>query len=107
LLEKLAEGAFKQKGMALPAAITAENRITPMRDDDEEKALIEGDAAMTKFASVLAVLTRQGHLIGNGVPNEYLQVIEQQKELEAFSALVYSSNFEFIAETDDSPASWF
>ncbi|PUU80535.1 Peroxin-3 [Tuber borchii] len=110
LLEKLADGAFKQKAMALPAAISAESRITPIHDDDddgEEKALMEGDSATTKFASVLAVLARQGHLIGNGVPNEYLQVIEQQKELEAFSALVYSSNFEFVAETDDGPASWF
>jgi peroxin-3 len=107
LLEKLADGAFKQKDMALPPVITAENRITPMRDGDEERALMESDAATTKFASVLAVLTRLGHLIGSGVPNEYLQVIEQQKELEAFSALVYSSNFEFIAEGDDSPASWF
>jgi len=110
LLEKLADGAFKQKAMALPAAIPAESRITPIHDDDddgEEKALMEGDSATTKFASVLAVLARQGHLIGNGVPNEYLQVIEQQKELEAFSALVYSSNFEFVAETDDGPASWF
>lgn len=109
LLEKLADGAFKQKAMALPATIPAESRITPIHDDDdgEEKALMEGDSATTKFASVLAVLARQGHLIGNGVPNEYLQVIEQQKELEAFSALVYSSNFEFVAETDDGPASWF
>ncbi|CUS11477.1 unnamed protein product [Tuber aestivum] len=107
LLEKLADGAFKQKAMALPATITMESRITPTRDGGEEKALMEDDAATTKFASVLAVLARQGHLIGNGVPNEYLQVIEQQKELEAFSALVYSSNFEFVAETDDGPASWF
>lgn len=76
LLEKLADGAFKQKAMALPAAIPAESRITPIHDDDdgEEKALMEGDSATTKFASVLAVLARQGHLIGNGVPNEYLQV---------------------------------
>lgn len=76
LLEKLADGAFKQKAMALPATIPAESRITPIHDDDdgEEKALTEGDSATTKFASVLAVLARQGHLIGNGVPNEYLQV---------------------------------
>jgi len=76
LLEKLADGAFKQKAMALPAIIPAESRITPVHDDDdgEEKALMEGDSATTKFASVLAVLARQGHLIGNGVPNEYLQV---------------------------------
>jgi len=76
LLEKLADGAFKQKAMALPAVIPADSRTTPVSDDDdgEEKALMEGDSATTKFASVLAVLARQGHLIGNGVPNEYLQV---------------------------------
>jgi peroxin-3 len=40
-------------------------------------------------------MTRQAHSIGNGVPNPYLQAMEQVRELEAFAVVVYSSNFEF------------
>lgn len=47
-----------------------------------------------KLPVVLAVLTKQAHSIGNGVPNEYLQSMEQVRELEAFAAVVYSCNWE-------------
>ncbi|KAF6830063.1 peroxin 3 [Colletotrichum plurivorum] len=43
---------------------------------------------------ILSVLTRQAHVIGNGMPNEYLQEMEQVRELEGFAAVVYSSNWE-------------
>ncbi|KAI0180817.1 Peroxin-3 [Hypoxylon sp. FL1284] len=43
---------------------------------------------------ILSVLTRQAHAIGNGMPNEYLQDMEQVRDLEAFAAVVYSSNWE-------------
>ncbi|KAH8895065.1 Peroxin-3 [Thozetella sp. PMI_491] len=43
---------------------------------------------------VLSVLTRQAHAIGNGMPNEYLQEMEQVRDLEGFAAVVYSSNWE-------------
>ncbi|KAL7946189.1 peroxin-3 protein [Trichoderma barbatum] len=43
---------------------------------------------------ILSVLTRQAHVIGNGMPNEYLQEMELVRDLEAFSAVVYSSNWE-------------
>lgn len=42
----------------------------------------------------LSVLTRQAHLIGNGMPNEYLQAMEAVRDLEGFAAVVYSSNWE-------------
>lgn len=42
-------------------------------------------------------MTRQAHAIGNGIPNEYVQAIETVKELEAFAAVIYSSNFELEA----------
>ena len=48
-------------------------------------------------------MTRQAHAIGNGVPNEYVQTIESVKELEAFAAVIYSSNFEFEAEGSETP----
>lgn len=46
---------------------------------------------------ILSVLTRQAHVIGNGngnETNEYLQEMETVRDLEAFSAVVYSSNWE-------------
>jgi peroxin-3 len=52
------------------------------------------DAKPVKLPIVLAILTRQAHSIGNGVPNEYLQSMEQVRDLEAFAAVVYSSNWE-------------
>jgi len=52
------------------------------------------DVAAVKLPIVLAALTRQAHMIGNGVPNEYLQAMEQVRDLEAFAAVVYSSNWE-------------
>ncbi len=42
-------------------------------------------------------MSRQAHNIGNGVPNEYLQAMEEVRDLEGFAAIVYSSNFEFEA----------
>jgi peroxin-3 len=49
-----------------------------------------------KLATVLALITREAHSIGNGTnpPNEYLVAMEQGvQELEAFAAVIYSSNF--------------
>lgn len=52
------------------------------------------DIKPAKLPIVLAVLTRQAHQIGNGVPNEFLRSMEQVGDLEAFAAVVYSSNWE-------------
>jgi peroxin-3 len=52
------------------------------------------DVKPVKLPIVLATLTRQAHKIGNGVPNEYLEAMEQVRDLEAFAAVVYSSNWE-------------
>lgn len=52
------------------------------------------DPKPVKLPIVLALLTRQAHSIGNGVPNEYLQSMEHVRDLEAFAAVVYSSNWE-------------
>ncbi|EFX03058.1 peroxisomal membrane protein [Grosmannia clavigera kw1407] len=47
-----------------------------------------------QLPKVLSVLTRQAHTIGSGMPNEYLQEMEAVRDLEAFAAVVYSSNWE-------------
>jgi peroxin-3 len=54
-----------------------------------------GTDVKTKVASTLATFSRQAHSIGssNG-NNEYLTAMESVRDLEAFAAVVYSSNFE-------------
>ncbi len=58
----------------------------------------------TEFVNILAVMTRQAYVIGSGVPNEYVQALDEIRDLEAFAAVVYSSRFELDAmgETMDS-----
>ncbi|KAL8739307.1 MAG: hypothetical protein Q9181_000038 [Wetmoreana brouardii] len=56
---------------------------------------LDSGLAKAKLASILAVMTRQAHAIGGGVPNKYAQAVEGVKELEAFAAVIYSSHFEF------------
>ncbi|PBP23873.1 Peroxin-3 family protein [Diplocarpon rosae] len=58
------------------------------------------DLKPVKLPSLLATVTRQAHSIGHGCPNEYLQAMDRVKDLEAFAAVIYSSNW----ENDISPA---
>jgi peroxin-3 len=58
---------------------------------------IVGSDMKAKVANSLAVFCRQAHAIGSGANNEYLAAIEEVRDLEAFAAVVYSSNFEFEA----------
>jgi peroxin-3 len=50
---------------------------------------------------ILSVLTRQAHVIGSTVPNEYLQEMETVRALESFAAVVYSSNWENEIRDED------
>lgn len=80
--QKIAQQAFK-----IPPV--------PEVDDLEGSRITEiVDTKPVKLPIVLATVTRQAHSIGNGVPNEYLQAMEQVRDLEAFAAVVYSSNWE-------------
>jgi peroxin-3 len=74
---KLAPLAFRPK-LSTKQSATAPTTIGGHETDD---AAVSGtqifddvveDTATAKFASVLAVLARQAHVIGNGSPNEYL-----------------------------------
>jgi peroxin-3 len=80
--QKIAQQAFK-----VPA-------VPEVPDLDGPRITEVVDVKPVKLPIVLAILTRQAHSIGNGVPNEYLQAMEQVRELEAFAAVVYSSNWE-------------
>lgn len=72
-----------------------------MPPTDLVNAIDDPTQAKTKLANILAVMTRQAHSIGSGVSNEYVQATEGVRELEAFAAVIYSSNFEFEAEGSD------
>ncbi|KAL5351607.1 peroxin [Pseudogymnoascus australis] len=79
--QKVAQQAFK-----VPA---------PPSDPNSQPRIQEVfDPKPMKLPIVLATLTRQAHQIGNGVPNDYLQAMELVGDLEAFAAVVYSSNWE-------------
>ncbi|KAJ4141079.1 peroxin [Fusarium equiseti] len=83
---KLATAAFE-----LPAS---DGIVTPeLKDQQRSKVIL--------LPKILSVLTRQAHVIGDGMPNEYLQKIETVRDLEAFAAVVYSSNWEQEIRTDD------
>lgn len=68
----------------------------PARDPSSPAPRVQEifDPKPAKLPIVLATLTRAAHQIGNGMPNEYLQAMEQVGDLEAFAAVVYSSNWE-------------
>lgn len=80
--QKVAQQAYKMPAVPEVPDLNAP-RVTELHD-----------AKPVKLPIVLAIFTRQAHSIGNGVPNEYLQAVEQVRDLEAFAAVVYSSNWE-------------
>lgn len=89
--QRCAADAFKAPTSApetAPQSFDSIATVVPLAANSERK---------TKLANLLAVMTRQAHVIGNGAhsPNEYLVAMDQNvRELEAFSAVVYSSNFD-------------
>lgn len=70
-------------------------KIPPISESHARVQEIVGSDAKAKVANSLAIFCRQAHSIGSGANNEYLASIEQVRDLEAFAAVVYSSNFEF------------
>ncbi|KAF7516828.1 hypothetical protein G7054_g14004 [Neopestalotiopsis clavispora] len=85
LHKKLLQGAFDQQPTSA---------IIPEAEEEQLSKVV-------LLPKILSVLTRQAHVIGNGMPNEYLQEMESVKDLEAFAAVVYSSNWENEISADD------
>ena len=54
-----------------------------------------------KLATTLAIMTKEAHQIGHGLPNDYVQALENVQDLEAFAAVIYSSNHERSPSEDD------
>ncbi|KAL5114542.1 peroxin [Pleosporales sp. CAS-2024a] len=70
-------------------------KIPPVSESTARVQEIVGSDVKAKVANSLAVFCRQAHSIGSGANNEYLAAMEQVRDLEAFAAVVYSSNFEY------------
>ena len=90
---QLADTRLRSEAYKLPplgAESSSSAKVTEVTESDPA-------TASTKLATILAVMTREAHKIGNGVPNEYVQATEGVSELEGFAAVVYSSNFEMEA----------
>jgi len=65
----------------------------PPAEGNPELSRLRGSKTVL-LPKILSVLTRQAHAVGHGMPNEYLHEMEAVRELEAFAAVVYSSNWE-------------
>ncbi len=64
----------------LTASTFRQQNIVEDSDSGGRITEIVEDSATTKFASVLAVLARQAHLIGSGAQNEYLKASNSVKK---------------------------
>jgi peroxin-3 len=100
LIQQCKVDACKSAGpVTAPQSFTSVATVVPITEDSGLK---------TKLANVLAVLARQAHVIGNGTspPNIYVTAMDQGvRELEAFAAVVYSSNFDFELGAESKTAS--
>ncbi|KAI1743639.1 Peroxin-3 family protein [Xylaria scruposa] len=85
----------------LAGAFESNLSVTGPISEPSELAVTDPTTRAVLLPKILSVLTRQAHAIGNGMPNEYLQEMEHVQDLEAFAAVVYSSNWENEIHQDD------
>lgn len=92
--------SFPQPHVQSPPASEASGPHPRIQELDSAVTVVPGEPRV-KLASILAIFTRQAHILGNGnnPPNEYVSAIEAEvRELEAFAAVVYTSNLEQSVE---------
>ncbi|KYK57832.1 Peroxin-3 family protein [Drechmeria coniospora] len=75
--------------------------LAPQADAPLPGTAAERQSKVVLLPKILSVLTRQAHVIGSGMPNEYLKEMETVRDLEAFAAVVYSSNWENEAREEE------
>jgi peroxin-3 len=87
---KVAEQAFPR-----PPEISNSDTTGRIQEVQSAVTVIPAEPRV-KLATILAVLTRQAHAIGNNgsdPPNDYVQVVDKDvKELESFAAVIYANN---------------
>lgn len=80
-----------------PPSDTSSQAPQPRIQELDSAVTVISSDPRVKLASILAVLTRQAHVIGNGntQPNEYLATVDTEvRELNSFAAVIYTSNIE-------------
>ncbi|KAI0901936.1 Peroxin-3 [Annulohypoxylon nitens] len=97
LHKKLLPGAFDTPEGAFTSPPATDMNVLAGQQAAQQAA----SSKIVLLPKILSVLTRQAHVIGNGMPNEYLTDMEQVRDLEAFAAVVYSSNWENEIHQDD------
>ena len=87
---KVAEQAFPR-----PTEVSNLNTSGRIQEVESDVTVVPADPRV-KLATILAMLTRQAHAIGNNgsdPPNDYVQAVERDvKELESFAAVIYANN---------------
>jgi peroxin-3 len=96
---KVAQQAFPLPTNTQSPPSSAHSAIPPLQIQElhPPDPTVPPEQRTVKLATILAVLTRQAHAIGNGSnpPNEYVSAMEiEVKELEAFAAVIYASNLD-------------
>jgi len=99
VFSQLTDVALRSQAFKIPDPFTDPSLRVQEVIDITGDEFAEPGQVKAKLATILAVITRQAHTIGNGVPNTYVQALEGVKEVEAFAAVVYSSNLEHEAAT--------
>ncbi|KAK3073309.1 peroxin [Teratosphaeriaceae sp. CCFEE 6253] len=104
---RIATESYKLTGPTAPSFSSPEPRITEVLD------------TRVKLAHILPVFCKQAHAIAAGsgeldalsgvaaqepLGNEYLAAIDRVGDVEAFAAVIYSSNFEYEADQERSSA---
>ena len=75
--------AFRRPDPSLAPSLSTTGSEVPPDDRDH---------VHVKLANILAVITRQAHAIGNGMPNIYVQAMERVPELESLAVVIFSSD---------------
>lgn len=101
LNKKLTLGAFDLPPPPAPGMLSSLDVLQPTGPPTTTTSNAPAPNKAVLLPKVLSVLTRQAHAIGNGMPNEYLQEMETVRDLEAFAAVVYSSNWESEIHPDE------
>lgn len=93
---KVIQQLYPQPNVQSPPS-SASSAMQPRIQELDSAVTVVPTEPRVKLASILAALTRQAHVIGNGnnPPNEYLSAMELEvKELDSFAAVIYTSNLE-------------
>ena len=97
--KKVIQTSYPQTNVQSPPASEASAPHPRIQELDSAVTVIPAEPRV-KLAHIMAVFTRQAHVIGNGnAPNEYLSAVEAEvRELESFAAIIYTNNLDQSVE---------